>query len=462
MDRKTSVALLVAATTFMEILDATIITTALPHIAADFDVAAAHLSVGVSAYLVALTVFIPLSGWLTHRLGTRTIFCTAIFIFSLSSLLCAFSQTLTEFTFARILQGIGGAMMVPVGRLIVLQNLPKDKIVKAVAILTWPALTAPLVGPLLGGWIATYWSWPWIFLINLPLGLLALVAALWLVTDNHKQSGKFDIKGFFYCGVGFGSFMAGLELLSQSEGDHALPLVLLIIGLSVLTYTYRYLSVTSSPLFSLSAMNVQTFRVTAIGGSITRSTISAVPFLLPLMFQIGFGYSAVKAGGLLLWLFAGNLLMKTSTTFIMNQFGFRKVMLINGAMIAIGFAAIAMFTVDTPYWLVAVILFISGANRSMQFTAINTLSFSDIEPEQMRDANTLSAVLHNMTQGLGIAIGALALSTCVMLLGGTMDSPPVAAFQGSFILLSIIALLSLADTLSLPHSAGHSILTKKC
>ncbi|MEK6296139.1 MAG: MFS transporter, partial [Paraburkholderia tropica] len=196
LDRRTATALLVAAVFFMENLDATVIGTALPTMARDFGTAAAHLSIGVSAYLVALTVFIPISGWMADRFGARNVFCAAIVIFTLASLLCAASGDLVAFTAARTLQGVGGAMMVPVGRLVVLRHTPKEEIVRAIAILTWPALVAPVLGPPVGGWISTHWSWHWIFLLNLPLGIAALIAALALVDNENARRAPFDVTGF--------------------------------------------------------------------------------------------------------------------------------------------------------------------------------------------------------------------------------------------------------------------------
>src|SRR3984957_7913830 len=211
---RTATALLVAGTLPLESPDATVITTPLPTLAADFGTAAAHLSVGVSAYMVALTVFIPVSGWAADRYGARRIFATAIVVFTLASLLCAASGSLWTFTVARTVQGLGGAMMVPVGRLVVLRDTPKEGIVRAIAILTWPALIAPILGPPVGGWLSMHWSWHWIFLLNLPLGLFGLVAALVLVRNGEPRRHPFDVAGFVISALGFGLFMSGIEAAS--------------------------------------------------------------------------------------------------------------------------------------------------------------------------------------------------------------------------------------------------------
>lgn len=465
INRRIAIALLVAAAFFMETLDATIIATALPVIAKDFDIAAAHLSVGVSAYLVALTVFMPLSGWAADRFGARRVFSLAVLIFIISSVLCALSTGLMSFTAARVLQGFGGAMMVPVGRLVVLRDTPKNQIVKAVAILTWPALFGPVLGPFLGGWIATHWSWHWIFLINVPIGLLILIVTHCLIQPQpHRvmQREPFDIRGFLMTGTGFGIFMAGVECLSAGRLEVVYSLSLIMVGLALLALSIKHLIVSQYPLFSLKPLAIKTFRITAVGGSFFRIAVASVPFLLPLMFQLGFGMSAVNAGVLLLWLFVGNLCMKPATTWIMNTFGFRRVLIANGLMVSAGFVAMAMFTVNTPHWLMVLVLFISGMNRSMHFTALNTIGFADVGEQQMRDASTLFSVLQQMSRGIGIAFAALVLAFSMWFLHGTtLVETQTEDFQLAFWIIAVLALISIADTLSLSRDAGASILKSK-
>ncbi len=460
VDNKTATALLVAAALFMEILDATIITTALPIMAQDFGVPAAHLSVGVSAYLVAVTIFIPISGWAADRFGARHIFSLAIVLFVSASVLCGMSTGLYEFTAARILQGIGGAMMVPVGRLVVLRHLPKQQIVKAMAILTWPALGAPLIGPVLGGWIAQTWHWSWIFFINIPLGLAALIFT-YLLLDNEKgEYQRFDIKGFVLSGAGFGTLMAGLELLSSHPEEPLIPGILITLGVAVIALNIRHMLRASQPLFSLTALRYRTFRATMVGGSVIRIALSSAPFLIPLMLQLGMGYSPIEAGMVLLWLFAGNLAIKPATTWIMNQFGFKQVLIYNALLIAAGFVALALCSNQTPGWLLGLILFTSGMTRSMHLTVLNTLGFADIPQHKIRDANTLSAVVMQMTRGLGITVGALALTVATLLLAGSADEPVLIDFQLTMGMMAIIALLSIVDSMTLPRQAGSSILKK--
>jgi EmrB/QacA subfamily drug resistance transporter len=461
LDKRAVTALLVAGVFFMENLDATVIATSLPMMARDFGVAPVFLSAGVSAYLVALTVFIPMSGWAADRFGARRVFCLAIIVFTLASLLCAASRDLWSFTAARALQGFGGSMMVPVGRLVVMRETPREQIIHAMAILTWPALVAPILGPVVGGWISTHWSWQWIFLLNLPLGIVAFVAALILVRNGPPVTQRFDSTGFMLSGLGFGLFMAGIEAVSRADVPRPVSLGILASGVALLLAAVRHLRRAAHPLFGLGPFSSRTFRAAVVGGSLFRIAINSAPFLLPLMFQLAFGYSAVQAGAFLLWLFAGNLAIKVVTTPIMNRFGFRTVLLVNGLLIAAGFAACALLTADTPRWLVCVLLFFTGMTRSMQFTALNTIGFADVPQSQMRDATTLFSVLQQMNGGLGIAIGALALSLAEQFLGTAAGHAGPSDFRLAFWMLAGLALLALVDSLFLPADAGARILAKR-
>jgi len=457
VEHKDGVALLVAATFFMENLDATVITTALPAMASDFHTSPARLSIGISAYLVALTVLIPAGGWVADRFGARRVFAWAIVVFTLSSALCAASRSLFEFTAARILQGLAGALMVPVGRLVVLRGTPKERLVWAIAVLTWPALIAPVLGPALGGWISTYWSWHWIFLLNVPLGLLSLLFALRLIHDGPRAVGDFDSQGFGLSAAGFTLFMVGLELASSHTGSPVWVLTL-VAGSALLVLSARHLQRVEHPLFSLTPLSIDTFRVTAVGGSLFRTAIFSAPFLLPLMFQVGFGWSAVRSGLLLLWLFAGNLCMKPATTWVMQRLGFRKVLIGNGLLVAAGLAACGLLSPSTPEPWVAALLFVCGMSRSMQFTAFNTLGFADVPPQHMRDATTLFSLFQQTNAGTGIAVGALALTLAELIHGSDLAQPALTDFRLALGLTAVVALLGVIDSLRLPAQAGQGVL----
>ncbi|AIF99867.1 MFS transporter [Alteromonas australica] len=445
----------------MEILDATVITTALPVIAADFGVPAAHLSIGVSAYLVAVTLFIPLSGYVADKFGARTIFIAAIGVFTLASVLCGLSTTLVEFTLSRILQGVGGAMMVPVGRLVVLRDLPKEKLVKTVAIITWPALSAPLLGPVLGGYIATHFSWQWIFYMNIPLGLLAIIASLYLLKNTKGDVGKFDIKGFLLTGIGFALFMAGIEFLASTSDKLMQSLSIVLVGLVLMALAIRHVKKAPTPLFSFDAMQHKTFRLSVYGGSVVRIALGSAPFLVPLMLQLGLGYSPVEAGSLLLWLFAGNLAIKPATTWIMNTFGFKRVLVVNGVLIALGFVALAFVNHQTSLFTIAAILFANGVTRSTHLTLLNTIAFADVPTHKMRDANTLGAILMQMNRGLGITLSALAIAAASFLLGQSADTPTLTTFTMAMLFMSVLALVSITDSLMLSKEDGVSVLNKR-
>ena len=460
-NKEVATALLVAGALFMEILDATVITTALPVIAADFGIAAAHLSIGVSAYLVAVTLFIPLSGYVADRFGARTIFVAAIALFTIASVLCGLSTNLVEFTLARVLQGIGGAMMVPVGRLVVFRDLPKEQLVKTVAIITWPALSAPILGPVIGGYIATHLSWQWIFYMNVPLGMLAIVATLYLLKNTKGEVGRFDLKGFLLTGLGFALFMAGIEYLA-SNADKLLHAVgIIFTGLLLMILAIRHVKRAAFPLFSFDAMQYRTFRLSVYGGSVVRIALGSAPFLVPLMLQLGLDYTPVEAGSLLLWLFAGNLAIKPATTWIMNTFGFKRVLIVNGILIATGFIALALITKNTSSLTIGIILFINGVTRSMHLTLLNTIAFADVPAHEMRDANTLGAILMQMNRGLGITLSALAIAFATFILDQHASSPDLSTFTLAMLFMAFIAFISIADSWLLSKEDGDSVLNKR-
>ena len=451
---------LVAATFFMENLDATIITAVLPQMAQSFGVAPARLSVGISAYLLALAVFIPISGWMADRYGPRRIFASAIVIFTCASLLCGLSSSLTEFTIARLLQGMGGAMMVPVGRLVVLRQTEKKDLMGAIAILTWPGLAAPILGPPVGALITEYLSWHWIFFINIPLGIIALIVTLKLIRGPGTGPRPLDVPGFIASALGFSTLMLGLELASQTPLDLPATLGSLAVGIIALTWSVRHMLRTAHPLIDLSVLRVPTFALTARGGTLFRIAIASAPFLAPLLLQLGFGFSSVTTGWMLLALFAGNLAMKPGTSWAMKSFGFRGVLLGNGVLVLLGFVLLAIITRETPLAIIAVILFIGGLTRSMQFTALNTIGFADVTPTQMSGASTLFSVMQQMATGMGIAFGAMALRLGAVI-NGHDGNPTAADFRIAFICVVALCVVALIDCSRLSKDAGAQVSGQK-
>jgi EmrB/QacA subfamily drug resistance transporter len=457
--RELWITLLVAGALFMENLDGTVITTALPAMARSFGVAPLELNIGVSAYLLALGVFIPMSGWIAERFGARRVFAAAIALFTLAGVACGLARGPFEFTLLRVLQGVGGAMMVPVGRLVVLNNTPKERLIGTIATLTWPALVAPVLGPPVGGFITSRASWHWIFFLNLPLGLVAMVLALRLVPDRRLGSGKpFDWPGFLLGAGALFGLSWGAELLSRPDAPWPAASAWMIGGALLLALAVRHLQRAPHPLVDLDALTLPTFALTLFGGSLFRMAIGAVPFLLPLMFQVGFGLDAFHAGLLMIAVFAGNLVMKTGTTAVLRRFGFRTVLLTNGLLNVGALGACALFSPGTPVWLIAAILFVGGMTRSMQFTALNTIAFVDVPQARMAAANTLSSTVFQLAMGLGVALGALAVRAGAWLapLAGLAQVPAV-EYRIAFVLVALVSLAGLRDALALREDAGAHI-----
>jgi EmrB/QacA subfamily drug resistance transporter len=451
----TLIVMLVAAAYFMENLDGTIIATALPQMAHSFGVHPVDLSIGITSYLLTLAVFIPISGWAADRFGVRNVFTAALLVFTAASVACGMTNGLVSFTAARVVQGIGGAMMVPVGRLAVLRATPKDGLMRAIAFVTWPGLVAPVIGPPLGGFITTYSSWRWIFYVNLPLGLIGIVLAWRFIrTAGASERRPFDVIGFVLCGLSGTAIMYAMELLGRvdTRGPQALAFLAagLVAGAAALFHVRR----TAHPVIDLSALRVKTFAASMAGGSLFRVSISAVPFLLPLMFQLGFGMNAFRSGLLTLAVFAGNLSMKLVTTQVMRRYGFRSVLLVNGVLAALSLAAMSLLTPETPYWIIVAVLFASGLVRSLQFGAINTLSFADVPKQQMSGASTLSSTVQQLTIGMGVALGAIALRIATWLHGHGAQSVTNADFSVAFLLVSVVGFASIVDVFGLDARAG--------
>lgn len=456
-------ALLVAGAFFMEFLDGTVIATALPDMARSFGVEAVALNIGISAYLITLAVLIPASGWIADRFGARKVFTAALAIFTLASVFCGLSTSVEMFVAMRILQGMGGALMVPVGRLAVLRTTPKHLLITAIATLTWPALVAPIIGPPLGGFITRYADWRWIFFINVPIGLLAIALALRIIPDIRDDERRpFDVMGFLSTSVAMVSLVCAMEMLGGEQQQGMWTLGLLALGTITLVYALRHFQRARWPMIRLDAMQVPTFRVTMYGGSLFRASISAVPFLLPLMFQVGFGMDPFHTGLLVLAVFVGNLTIKPATTPLIRWLGFKKLLLINGALNVLALLACAFITPTTPVWVIFVVLYLGGVFRSVQFTGVSTLAFADVPSAQMSYANTLFSTATQLAVGLGITLGAIGIR-----LGEkasdwlALSSVPGISFRLAFVFIALICLTGMADTFRLAKNAGSAVSSKK-
>lgn len=453
---------LVAATFFMEYLDTTVIATALPQMARTFHVGPNALSLGVTAYMLALAVFIPVSGWVADRFGTRTVFGGAIVVFTLASVLCGMSGSVETFTAARVLQGLGGAMMVPVGRLIVVRNTEKSRLMQAISTITWPAIAAPVVGPPIGGFITTYASWRWIFLLNVPFGVAALGIAFWLVRNERESAPRpLDVTGFILSGVALTAILYGTELASQPDASVAVAALCVLSGLVLGGVAYRHAARASHPLIDTTTLRVPTYAVTVISGSITRIGIGAVPYLMPLLFQLGFGLSAFKSGLLLLASAVGNLGMKALTTRILKRHGFRRVALVDVALAGAFVVACGWLTPDTPLAVTLLVVFVYGVTRSMQFSLLATLAYADIPQRQMSGASTLWSAASQMTTGMGIAFGAVALRVAAASRGASGTVPAehftLGDFRWAFSMAGVVILLSLPGYFRMAADAGSGL-----
>lgn len=447
---------LVAATFFMEYLDTTVIATALPQMAHSFGVGPNALSIGMTAYMLALAVFIPVSGWVADRYGSRTVFGGAIVVFTVASILCGLSNGVLEFTAARLLQGVGGAMMVPVGRMIVVRSTDKANLMRAIATVTWPGIVAPVVGPPIGGFITTYASWRWIFLLNVPLGIAALTCT-WLLVRNIRVAERrpLDWIGFVLSGAALTCLLCGTEAAGQSDASLARAAVLIAASVVLGVITWLHSIRCPHPLLDLTTLKVPTFSVTVITGSVTRVAINAVPYLLPLLFQIGFGLSPFQSGMLLLASALGNLGMKAVTTRILDRFGFRRVALLDVAVAGVFTLACGWLTASTPLAVTLLIVFVYGLARSMQFSTLATLAYADIPARQTSAASTLWSAAQQMAIGMGIAFGALALRVAAILRGDASGTHYVIGdFRWAFIAAGLLALLSLPGYARMASDAG--------
>lgn len=453
-------ALLVAGTFFMENLDATIVATAAPAIAGDLGVDPVDVNTAITAYLVAVAAGLPASGWLTDRFGARRILLVAIAVFTAASAVCAGSVDLPMLVLARTAQGVGGALMVPVGRLAVLRATSKADMIDAVAYLTWPALLAPVLAPLLGGWLVTVASWHWIFLINLPLGVVAFVVGARIVPPRRSPVPPLDRVGLALCAGFLASLMVGLEVARLADGGVSSGLVVLVLTTTALAVgAWSWFRRAPHPLLRFGALRVASFRVTNASGSVYRSIISAVPFLLALMLQVGFGWSAVKAGSFVLLLFAGNVLIKPATSPLLRRFGFRSVLVVSTVGGLLMLVAIALLRPTTATPLVAAVLLLSGVFRSAGFSAYNSLQFADIDPVDLADANTLSSTLQQVAAGLGVAAGALLLRVSEHATG-LVPEPLVTAYGLTFVLLAAFMVQPLVQILRLHPSIGGDLIVR--
>ncbi len=450
------VTLIVAVALFMETMDSTVIATSLPAIAADLHQDPIALKLALTSYLLSLAVFIPLSGWMADRFGARIVFRAAIVVFTLGSAACGFAQGLGDFVLFRVIQGMGGAMMVPVGRLVILRTVPKSELISALAWLTIPALMGPVIGPPLGGFITTYISWRWIFWINIPVGLVGVILAT-LYVANIREEGlpPLDVKGFILSGIGLAGLAFGFTTIGQGFFPPAIVAGLFAAGIVGCTLYVRHARTAPAPLLDLDLLKVDTFFASVVGGFLYRIGVGALPFLLPLMLQLGFGLNAMQSGLLTFASAVGAVAMKTTAAPILRRFGFKRVLVTNAVVSSLFLAAIALFTAGTPHWIILIVLLVGGFLKSLEFTSINSIAYADIDSKAMSRATSFASVAQQLSLSAGVAIGALVLEAQRM---GRADADVVAGdFPLAFVLVAAIAATSSLIFAMLPKGAGASL-----
>ena len=451
--------LIVASALFMENIDATVIVTSLPAIAADLKEDPIALKLALTSYLLSLAVFIPVSGWMADRFGARTVFRAAIVVFTLGSIACGFSQSLLDFVLYRMLQGLGGAMMVPVGRLVIVRTVPKHELVAALAWLVVPALMGPLIGPPLGGFITTYFHWRWIFWINIPIGILGLLLASRFIENfREKNPPPLDLRGFVLLGLGLAGIAFGLTTIGQELLPVSVAVFMLAVG-SALVFTYVLHARTKhAPVLDLKLLSVPTFRASIIGGSLFRVGIGAMVFLLPLLFQLVFGLTAFASGALTFAGAIGAILMRATAAPILRRFGIKRVVTYNAAIAAGLIAACALFVPGVSHLFIIALLLVGGFFRSLQFTSINSLAYADLETKSMSQATSFTSVAQQLSISAGVTVAALVLETLRYSRGGSAIL--VSDFQIAFLIVGAISLSCILFVLPLPKDAG-SALTRR-
>jgi EmrB/QacA subfamily drug resistance transporter len=454
--RQLLISLIVACAMFMQNMDSTVIATALPVIARSLNESPLRLNVAITCYLLSLAVFVPISGWTADRLGARRVFSAAIIVFVVGSIGCGLSNSLATLVVSRIVQGMGGAMMVPVGRLVLLKTVPRSELVRAMSYVSLPAMLGPVTGPPLGGFIATYGSWRWIFFINIPIGIIGLVLINLFIEDFRETGTRpLDIRGFVLTGIGLASLAFGFETIGRGAVPAIMTVGLLAAGMLLMTLYVRHANRVEFPVIDLALMRIPTYAAATIGGFLFRMGMGALPFLLPLMLQIGFGMSALGSGLLTFASAAGAMTMKLGVNTIIRTFGFRTVMCGN-AVISAGFLfAYAFFQPSTPHVVIFLALLAGGFFRSLQMTSINSLSYADVPPAMLSRATSLTSMCQQLSQAVGVATGALLLFVFIALRGEAQPTP--LDFSLAFAAVGCIGMMSVPFFLKMSPDAGAEV-----
>ena len=433
---------LVAAAVFMQMLDTTIVNTALPAMAADLGQSPLRMQSVVVAYALTVAMLIPASGWLADRIGTRRLFVGAILLFTAGSLACAASQSLDALVAARVLQGIGGAMLLPVGRLAVLRAVPRGSFLAAMSFVTVPGLVGPLIGPALGGWLSDVASWHWIFLINLPLGLVGGIAALKWMPDLRAPVSRFDAAGYGLLAFGMIAVSLSIDALSGHAPRQAALVVLLVAGLAALVAYWLHAARASAPLFPLTLFRTRTFSIGLLGNMFARLGSSGMPYMIPLLLQVALGFPATQAGLMMVPVAIAGMFSKRIVVPLVQRFGYRNVLLVNTVLTGLTMASFALVDAGQPLWLHLLQFAVFGAVNSLQFTAMNTLALRDLGGSEASAGNSLLSMVMMLAMSLGVATAGGLLGAFGGEPAGT--APMLSAFRWTFVCLGALTMASAA------------------
>ncbi len=451
-----AIPLLVACALFMQNLNSTVITTALPAIARSMGEEPLRLNLAITSYLLSLAIFIPISAWMADRFGGRNVFGAAIALFTVGSIACGLSVSLGTLVAARVVQGIGGAMMVPVGRGVMLNVVPKSEMVKVMTFLTMPGLLGPVVGPPLGGFFATYMTWRWIFFINVPLGVVGAVLVMLLIPNAREEKvARLDFLGFVVVGLGLAGLMFGFETLGRGMVPEAVTAGLLAGGALLVGLYVVHARRTEAPIIDLGLLRIPTFHAAIVGGFLFRVANGALPFLLPLMLQVAFGMSAFRSGLLTLATAAGALTMRVIAAPILRRFGFKNVLVATGAICTLFYLGYASFRPTTPHFVIFVVLLGGGFFRSLQLSAVNTLGYSDIPQRSLGRSSSFASMAQQLSMTVGVGLGALILHLALGARGGAALA--TGDFLIAFLILGVVSAASLLAYRPLARTAGKSV-----
>jgi len=450
-----TIALIVGAAMFMEQLDGTVLATALPSMAHELGVSAPSLSIALTSYLISLAIFIPVSGRIADRFGARTVFRTAIIIFLLGSISCANAPNVTFLVIARFFEGVGGALMMPVGRLVLMRNVEKRDLIQATSWVLIPAVVGPILGPPIGGFFVTYLNWRWIFYINMPIGILGIVlVSLYIANTKGDVPEKTDYKGIFLSSLSLGLFLFGFELISH-EGLLVMALAFLGIGALCGGLYVRHARTAKDPILDISLMKIPTFGTSVIAGAITRLTQGAHPYLLPLMMQLGFGLSAAQSGLMTFATALGSIAAKPIAPSLLRRFGFRDTLMVNGFFASAGYAVCGLFRPGWPMPVMFVIMICSGFFMSIQFTGFNTIAYDEVSQQRMGGATSFYTTFQQLMLSMGICAGAAALQGAMVLRGH--HAPQFADFTAAFWTVAAVSLTATFWNRRFSHEAGTEI-----